>query len=109
MLPLKIYSGYDEKRLFDHILRINRRIFEIQTAYVKVWLKWWLDIFILKNYFKFEQQNSAKTPFLNIFPFRIERVTASLIYILDDTFSELTEQATKTLLLIVQVLLKHLT
>ena len=32
-----------------------------------------------------------------------------LIYILDDTFSELTEQATKTLLLIVQVLLKHLT
>ena len=53
----KSTSGLDGKMLFAHILRTNRRIFEIQTAYVQVWSKWWLDFFILKNYFRFEQQN----------------------------------------------------
>ena len=37
----KSTSGLDGKMLFAHILRTNRRIFEIQTAYVQVWSKWW--------------------------------------------------------------------
>ena len=35
----KSTSGLDGKRLFAHIVRTNRRIYEIQTAYVQVWSK----------------------------------------------------------------------
>ena len=37
LLSLKIYIRFRrEKGLFAHIVRTNRRIFEIQTAYVQV-------------------------------------------------------------------------
>ena len=45
----KSTSGLDGKRLFAHILRTNRRIFEIQTAYVQVWSKWWWKNVVTKN------------------------------------------------------------
>ena len=45
----KSTSGSDGKRLFAHILRTNRRIFEIQTAYVQVWSKWWWKNVVAEN------------------------------------------------------------
>ena len=39
----------DGKRLFAQTLRTNRRIFEIQTAYVQVWLKWWQENVVAEN------------------------------------------------------------
>ena len=45
----KSTSGSDGKRLFAHILRFNWRIFEIQTAYVLVWSKWWWKNVVTKN------------------------------------------------------------
>ena len=45
----KSTSGLDGKRLFAHILRTYRRIFEIQTAYVQVWSKCWQKMLLLKS------------------------------------------------------------
>ena len=45
----KYTSGSDGKRLFAHIVRTNRRIFEIQTAYVQVWSKWWWKNVVAEN------------------------------------------------------------
>ena len=45
----KSTSGLDGKKLFAHILRTNRRIFEIQTAYVQVWLKWLWENVVAEN------------------------------------------------------------
>ena len=45
----KSTSGSDGKRLFVHKMRTNRRIFEIQTAYVQVWSKWWWKNVVTKN------------------------------------------------------------
>ena len=45
----KSTSGLDGKRLLAHILRTNRRIFEIQTAYVQVWSKWWQENVVAEN------------------------------------------------------------
>ena len=47
--PWKSTSGFDGKRLFAHIVRTNRRIFEIQTAYVQVWSKWWWKNVVAEN------------------------------------------------------------
>ena len=122
----KSTSGLDGKTPFADNMRTIRRIFEIQTAFVQVWSKWWyknvasknllpvmtgkdfliiswelidgfskfkrlmfrfyrsddLTYLLWKNYFRFEQKNwkiGAETLFMKIFPFRIERVTASII------------------------------
>ena len=69
------------KRFFANILRANGRIFEIQTAYDQAWSKAWYDIFDAETLLPVWTEKlkiGAKIQFLNIFPFRIERVTASL-------------------------------
>ena len=45
----KSTSGWDGKRLFAHNMRTNRRILEIQTAYVQVLSKWWWKNVVAKN------------------------------------------------------------
>ena len=59
---LKSTSGVEGKRLFVHILRTNRRIFEIQTAYGQVLssflgLKYFDIILYLTIYFRFGREN----------------------------------------------------
>jgi len=79
----KSTSGFNRKRLFDHNLRSNRRIFKIQTASFQVLLKWWFDIFdalILLPVWTEKLKIGAKTLFSKKNPFRIERVTASILY-----------------------------
>ena len=77
----KSTSGFNRKRLFDHNLRSNRRIFKIQTASFQVLLKWWFDIFDALNLLPVWTEKlkiGAKTLFSKKNPFRIERVTASI-------------------------------
>ena len=45
----KSTCGLDEKRVFVHKMRTNRRIFEILSAYVQVWSKWWWKNVFTKN------------------------------------------------------------
>ena len=49
MLSMKIYFQSRREKAFSHILRTNIRIFEILTAYVQVWSKWWQKNVVAEN------------------------------------------------------------
>ena len=45
----KSTSGLDGKQIFVHKMRTTGRIFEIQTASIQVWSKWWLKNIVAKT------------------------------------------------------------